>query len=270
MNSHSSAQDVKRSDIASPNVENTKNTSSERNNQHSYGKSPDSCPAEVDKLTKTGQELQTKKLQDPKIQTQAKEQSTTKKEQPQRQRPHSEVQQPQTGKDISQQTIEKKSPVKGDTPPSVDERIREATSSPPRGNKTTTEGKVSAVSLSSIVGERPSSRQSPKSRKSPQASGSKNTKMKAQEQLLQQEHQKLHQQLQQQHQQLKQQQLNRQKFPQSHLLPVGLKVNFPKLQIEFVLQLVCYCWPKNCCARIFKNFMKKNLIQYFYNWSTRI
>ncbi|XP_028408778.1 uncharacterized protein F54F2.2-like [Dendronephthya gigantea] len=218
-NSHSSTQDVKRSDIASPNVENGKNTtSSERTNQPSFGKSPsESFPPEVDMLTKTGQESQPKKQQDPKSQAQTKEQSTTKKEQPQRQRPHSEVQQPQTGKEISQQTLEKKSPVKGDTPPNVDERIREAASSPPRGSKTTTEGKASAVSLSNIAGERPSSRQSPKSRKSPQAGGSKNTKMKAQEQLMQQEHQKI---LQQQHQQLKQQQLNRQKFPQSHLLPV--------------------------------------------------
>jgi hypothetical protein len=168
----------------------------------------------VDALSKDGQE-QTAKQQDPKIQLQTKEQLVTKKEQQQqRQRTHSDL--PQTVKESSQQILDKKSPIKVDTPPNIDERLREPASSPPRGNKTTAEGKLTTVSLSSIAGERPPNRQSPKSRKSPQGGGGK--KMKSQEQLLQQEHQKI---MQQQHQQLKQQQLNRQKFQQSHLLPVG-------------------------------------------------
>ncbi|CAB4026860.1 Hypothetical predicted protein [Paramuricea clavata] len=212
--SPSLTQDVKRAEIASPNVlESSRNSSLERNNQALSGKSPENGPSEVDALPKDGQE-QTAKQQDLKIQSQTKEQLTTKKEQQQqRQRTHSDL--PQTVKESSQQILDKKSPIKVDTPPNIDERLREAASSPPRGNKTTAEGKLATVSLSSIAGERPPNRQSPKSRKSPQGGGGK--KMKSQEQLLQQEHQKI---MQQQHQQLKQQQLNRQKFQQSHLLPL--------------------------------------------------
>ena len=211
-------QDVKRADVASPSVfENSRNPNLERNNQLFSGKSPENGPSEMEMLPKDGQEQATKQ-QDPKVQSHSKEQFTTKKEQlqqQQRQRAHPDV--PQTVKESSQ-SIEKKSPVSVDTSSNIEERLREAASSPPRGNKTVTEGKLSAVSLSSIAGERQPNRQSPKNRKSPQGSGGK--KAKSQEQLLQQEHQKM---MQQQHQQMKQQQLNRQKFQQSHLLPVGFK-----------------------------------------------
>ena len=220
--SPSFTQDVKRTDVASPSLsENSKNSSSERNTQN--GKSQENGPSEMDVLPKDGPEQATKQ-QDPKTQPQSKEQVITKKEQQQqqqhqvqpqqhplqqqqpqqRQRTHADA--PQTAKDSSQSILEKKSPVKVDTPPNIDERLREATSSPPRSNKT------------NIAGERPPNRQSPKSRKSPQAGGGK--KAKSQEQLLQQEHQKL---MQQQHH-IKQQQLNRQKFQQSHLLPVSMDV----------------------------------------------
>ena len=204
--SPSLSQDVKRADISSPlNVlENSKNS------QAVAGKSPENSSSEV-----TDRQEQTTKQQEPKIQSQTKEQLATKKEQ-QRQRTQSDV--PQTAKESSQQIPEKKSPVKVDTPPHIDDRLREAASSPSRAGKTTTEGKLSAASLSNIAADRPPNRQSPKSRKSPQASGGK--KAKSQEQLFPQGHQKM---LQQPHQQLKQQQLNRQavSFQPSHLLPVS-------------------------------------------------
>lgn len=201
------SQDVKRADISSPlNVlENSKN------NQAVAGKSPENSSSEI-----VDRQDQTAKQQDPKIQSQTKEQSATKKEQ-QRQRAQSDVS--QTAKESPQQMSEKKSPVKVDTPPHIDERLREAASSPSRVSKASTEGKLSAASLTNITSDRPTSRQSPKSRKSPQAGGGK--KAKSQEQLFPQGHQKM---LQQPHQQLKQQQLNRQavSFQPSHLLPVGL------------------------------------------------
>ena len=245
--SASLTQDLKRADVASPGIfENSKNSSSERNNQN--GKSPENSYSEIDMLPKDGQE-QHAKQEDSKTQTQSKEQLVTKKElqhhqhqqhllqqqqqhllqqqQQQRQRTHSDA--PQTTKDSSQSTLEKKSPVKGDTPPNLEERQREAASSPSRGNKTIADGKLS-TSLSNVAGDRPPNRQSPKSRKSPQAGGGK--KAKSQEQLLQPGHQKL---MQQQHH-IKQQQLNRQKFQQSHLLPVSVQNVCAKgtLQLFFV------------------------------------
>ena len=204
--SPSLAHDVKKADITSPNT-----PENSRNLQETSGKPSDNGSFEAGMLPKDGQD-QTANQQETKLQTQSKEQLASKKEQPQqRPRTHSDI--PQIGKESSQQVPGKKSPVKVDTSPSIEERVREVASSPPRGNKTTTEGKLSTVSIAGISGDRPPSRQSPKSRKSPQGTGGK--KMKSQEQLLQQEHQKAMQ------QQLKQQQLNRQKFQQSHLVPVG-------------------------------------------------
>ncbi|CAB3993279.1 Hypothetical predicted protein [Paramuricea clavata] len=105
--SPSLTQDVKRAEIASPNVlESSRNSSLERNNQALSGKSPENGPSEVDALPKDGQE-QTAKQQDLKIQSQTKEQLTTKKEQQQqRQRTHSDL--PQTVKESSQQILDKK------------------------------------------------------------------------------------------------------------------------------------------------------------------
>lgn len=206
------SQASKRRDMISPTnvLESSRNSSVEKN------KSQESTPFEFDVPAKDRSE-QTAKQPDPKAQLQPKEQFVAKKEQQQRQRTHPDAL--QAGKESSQPPLEKKSPIKVDTPPIVEERLREATSSPSRATKTTVEGKLAASSLSSVTAERTPSRQSPKSRKSPQGSASK--KMKSQEQLMQQEHQKL---LQQQQQQMKQQkiELNRQKFQQPHLLPVGM------------------------------------------------
>lgn len=206
-------QDVKRADISSPlNVlENSKNNP---------GKSPENGSSDI----ADRQEASTKQ-QESKSQSQSKEQVATKKEQ-QRQRSQPDVS--QTTRESSQQIPEKKSPVKMDTPPHIDERLREATPSPSRTSKATTEGKFVAVSIANIAADRPPSRQSPKSRKSPQAGGGK--KAKSQEQLFPQGHQKM---LPQPHAQLKQQQLNRQavSFQPSHLLPV--RFHFFLLDVTF-------------------------------------
>ncbi|XP_046839513.1 uncharacterized protein LOC124433767 isoform X2 [Xenia sp. Carnegie-2017] len=179
------------------------------------GKSTENAVSAVD-VSKADKHDEFSKQPDPSVAQKQNEVGAAKKEH-QRQKQFSEnsssIKENHQQHQQAPQQVEKRSPVKLDTPAlSVDERI----SSPSRAGKGSGEGKNAAASNSSGAGENPPSRQSPKSRKSPQSGGG-GKKSKVQEQLYQQEHQKL---LQQQQHHIKQQQLNRQKFQPAHLLPL--------------------------------------------------